>query len=90
MANLNLLKDVLNKDVILRILSEKIEESTALQKGAIEDDPNALRFFCIISDFKMSHFISIFQVFPSVSDMQYINVKNLFRTTVAIRCRELG
>ena len=89
-ANINLIKEVFNQNIILRLLSEKIEEITKEQSIAIKDNINALRFLHIISDFKALHFKSIFQVCPSVSNMKYTNVKNLFRITVAIHCRKLG
>ena len=68
----------------------KIIEITQKQAVAIKDDPDALRFLRIISDFKALYFGSIFQVCPSVSNTKYTNVKNLFRTTVVICRRKMG
>ena len=89
-ANLCLLKDARNKDVILYLLYDKIEEIAQRQAAAIEDDLNALRFLSIISNFKQSNFGTILKVCPSVSNTKYINVKNLFQITLAIRCQALG
>ena len=50
--NLDLLKDAHNKDVILSILSDKIKETTQKQVVVIKDDPDALRFLLIISNFR--------------------------------------
>ena len=49
-GNLDLLQDACSKDVIICILFDKIEEITVIQAVAIKDDPNALRFLCIISN----------------------------------------
>ena len=57
---------------------------------AIQDNPDALRFLLIISNIKKSNFEAIFKIYPSVSDKTYINVKNLFQTTLVIRRQELG
>ena len=89
-AGLDLSKDPHNKVVILQIISEKIEELKTLKAVQIEDNPDSERFLNIISNFKQSQFGKIFAVIPSNSNKKYINVKNLFCTTVTLRRQDLG
>ena len=88
-AGLDLSKDPRNKEVILQIISEKIKELNTLQAVRIEDNPVSGRFLNIIPNLKLSQFRTIFPVVPSRSDKKYINVKSLFRTTVALRRQDL-
>ena len=89
-ADLDLSKDAHNKVVILQIISEKIEELKMLKAVQIEDNPDLEWFLNIISNFKQSQFGKIFAVIPSNSSKKHINVKNLFRTTIALCRQDLG
>ena len=88
-AGIDLPKDLRSKESILHIISEKIEELNSSQAVKILDNPVAERFLNIIANFKLSQFRTIFQVVPSRSDKKYINVKSLFKTTVALRRQDL-
>ena len=86
-AGIDLSKDPRSKEAILQIISEKIKELDSLQAVRIDDNPVSERFLNIIANLKLSQFRTIFPVVPSRSNKKYINVKSLFRTTVAL-CRQ--
>ena len=88
-AGIDLSKDPRSKEAILQIISEKIKELESLQAVRIEDNPVSERFLNIIANFKLSQFRTIFPVVPSRSEKKYINVKSLFKTTVALRRQDL-
>ena len=88
-AGINLSKDPRSKEAILQIISEKIKELDSLQAVRIVDNPVSERFLNIIANFKLSQFCTIFPVVPSRSKKKYINVKSLFKTTVALRRQDL-
>ena len=55
-AGLDLSKDPHNKEVILQIISEKIQELKTFQAVRIEDNPVLKRFLNIIANLKLSQF----------------------------------
>ena len=89
-AGINLSKDPCKEEVFLQIISEKIKELNTLQAVRIDDNPVSERFLNIIANLKLSQFRTIFPVVPNRSNKKYINVKTLFRTTVALRRQDLN
>ena len=49
-----------------------------VQEVGIQDNPDAIQFLRIISDFKSSNFGKIFAMCPGASNTKLFNVKNLF------------
>ena len=75
-----------------QVLFQKVIDKVASCKETI-DDPDAKRFVQIIKDFKVSNFGYIFSRigFPRKADHpKFIEVKRLFRYTLAIRRSELN
>ena len=80
------------KDVTqdLEILLQKVKDKV-FECKIITDDPNANHFLCITTNFKASNFGTIFKInrFPFSDNKEFIDIKLLFRCSLAIRCEEL-